>query len=142
MKPSKVSEMMDLPQSLRDICAADENLHKLDDGLAMIEMGRPFGIFNIKIMKCGGPTEGRRIADVAFRRSIDLMWGCMDESIISITASLMTALSCPNTKYLDLDGSLDLARDIVTGGFEIKDGVLYPAYDKPGLGVTLHSSYT
>ena len=59
-----------------------------------------------------------------------------DESIISISAALNTALAYPNTKYLDLDGSLDLAKDIVKGGFIIKKGVMSPV-SAPGLGVTL-----
>ena len=64
------------------------------------------------------------------------MWGCNDESIISISAALNTALSFKNTKYLDLDGSFDLERDVVIGGFSLKDGLMKPL-DKPGLGVEL-----
>ena len=93
-------------------------------------------IFNIKLMKCGGITSGRKIANIALLNNIDLMWGCNDESIISISAALNTALSFSNTKYLDLDGSLDLAEDLVSGGFNLKNGVMKPL-DKPGLGVKL-----
>ncbi|MGY8792768.1 MAG: enolase C-terminal domain-like protein, partial [Gammaproteobacteria bacterium] len=66
--------------------------------------------------------------------NIDLMWGCMDESKISIAAGLHAAFACPNTKYIDLDGSLDLARDLVSGGFEIKEGMMH-TLNAPGLGV-------
>ena len=58
------------------------------------------------------------------------MWGCNDESIISISAALNTALSFNNTKYLDLDGSLDLVKDLVSGGFNLKNGIMKPL-DKP-----------
>ena len=64
------------------------------------------------------------------------MWGCNDESIVSISAALHLALASPATRYLDLDGSFDLARDVVSGGFILKDGYLY-TNDKPGLGVEL-----
>ncbi len=64
---------------------------------------------------------------------VDLFWGCNDESIVSITAALHTAFACPNTKYIDLDGSLDLGRDVVKGGSILKDGYMYGS-DKPGLG--------
>ena len=87
-------------------------------------------------MKCGGITTGQQIANQAYQNNIDLMWGCNDESIVSISAALNTALSFKNTKYLDLDGSLDLEKDIVSGGFYLKDGVLQPL-DSPGLGVKL-----
>ena len=90
------------------------------------------GIYNIKLMKCGGISAAREIASTALAKGIDLMWGCNDESIISISAALNVAMSYPNTKYLDLDGSFDLAKDVVTGGFEIKNGVMIPA---PGLGL-------
>ena len=43
------------------------------------------------------------------------MWGCMDESRISIAAALHAAFASPATRYLDLDGTLDLARDVVRG---------------------------
>ena len=64
------------------------------------------------------------------------MWGCMDESAISIAAALHGALACPATRYLDLDGSLDLARDVASGGFVLEDGIMRPA-PGAGLGVTL-----
>ena len=48
----------------------------------------------------------------------------MDESIISISAALHTAFASPATRYIDLDGSLDLARDVVDGGFTIADGMM------------------
>ncbi|MCB0841538.1 MAG: dipeptide epimerase, partial [Bacteroidetes bacterium] len=96
---------------------------------------RASGIFNIKLMKCGGIHQALRIAEVARLAHCDLMWGCNDESIVSIAAGLHVAFSCPHTKYIDLDGSLDLATDVVSGGFVIREGVMYLT-DKAGLGVT------
>ena len=66
------------------------------------------------------------------------MWGCNDESIVSIAAALHAAYSCPSTRYLDLDGSFDLARDPANGGFVVEDGCLR-LLDKPGLGVDLQN---
>ena len=60
----------------------------------------------------------------------------MDESVVSISAALHAAFSSPATRYLDLDGSLDLARDVAEGGFILEDGVMRTLH-KPGLGVTL-----
>ena len=137
MRPDMDEEMLKLPEATRNYCAADESLHKQRDALHLAKMNRPFGIFNIKLMKCGGISEAIRIADIAYSEKLELMWGCMDESVISISASLNAALSCHATRYLDLDGSLDLASDVASGGFEIKKGVLYPLLDKPGLGTDL-----
>ena len=85
-------------------------------------------------MKSGGIFPARRIASIAQAASIDLMWGCNDESSISITAALHSAMSFSNTKYLDLDGSLDLVVDVVNAGFEIKDGWM-SVTGRSGLGV-------
>ena len=128
-------QLLKLPDRVKEIIALDESLVSYQDAIKYSQNN--YGkIFNIKLMKCGGITSGRKIANIAFLNDIDLMWGCNDESIISISAALNTALSFSNTKYLDLDGSLDLAKDLVTGGFRLKDGIMKP-FDKPGLGVEI-----
>ena len=115
---------------------ADESLHDTHDALKLTVDPKPFGIYNIKLMKCGGINAALQIAEIAHLAKIDLMWGCMDESIISISAALHAALASPATRYLDLDGSLDLDRDLVSGGFILKNGSL-SVNETPGLGCTL-----
>ena len=123
-----------LPSEVRERIALDESLVNLTDAWQLASRPSAGGIFNIKLMKCGGITPAREIATVAKGAGIDLMWGCNDESIISIAAALHLALATPNTKYLDLDGSFDLARDVVSGGFDVREGCL-SVTDAPGLGV-------
>jgi L-Ala-D/L-Glu epimerase len=133
--PAKaIREMKSLPDEIRSKIAADESLISPKDALELIKPPRASGIFNIKLMKCGGVSQGLKIADIALQEGVELFWGCNDESAISITAALHAAFSCANTKYIDLDGSLDLARDVVTGGFILEDGYM-SCSDKPGLGV-------
>lgn len=126
--------MLQLPEPIRQLCAADEDLHNPADAMRMAVPIRPYGIYNIKLMKCGGVGEALHIAEAAHHFGVSLMWGCMDESIISISAALHAAMASPATRYLDLDGSFDLARDVVSGGFILRDGFLFPN-GKPGLGV-------
>ncbi len=128
--------MRRLPAAVRNKSAADESLLNARDALVCLKHPRPFGIFNIKLMKCGGIAPGLQIAEIANLAGVDLMWGCMDESIVGIAAALHAALASPATRYLDLDGHLDLARDLVTGGLVLKDGEL-GLTDNPGLGVKL-----
>jgi len=133
--PAKsVAELRMLPDDVKKMIAADESLLSPGDALALTQAPRAAGIFNIKLMKCGGISQALKIADIGLLGGIDLFWGCNDESAISITAALHAALACSTTRYIDLDGSLDLAHDIVRGGFILKDGVMYCS-DKPGLGV-------
>jgi L-alanine-DL-glutamate epimerase-like enolase superfamily enzyme len=133
--PAKeIEAMKKLPDSIRKIIAADESLLTPHSAMELVKPPVASGIFNIKLMKCGGISQALKIADISAQTGIELFWGCNDESIISITAALHAAFACSNTKYIDLDGSLDLARDVVKGGFILKDGVMYCS-DKPGLGV-------
>jgi len=125
-----------LPPAYRDLLAADESLLDDRDAFRLASPPRACGIFNIKLMKCGGLTTAREIARLGELAGIDLMWGCMDESVISISAALHTAFACPNTRFLDLDGSFDLARDPARGGFDLVAGELR-LLDAPGLGVEL-----
>jgi len=134
MAADDIDAMRALPQDVRLRLAADETLLDARNALTLIEPPRACGIFNIKLMKCGGVHAAGRIADIADSAGIELMWGCMDESIVSISAALHAALASPATRYLDLDGSLDLARDIVAGGFVLEDGYMRTT-DMPGLGV-------
>ncbi len=134
MKASAIEEMKKLPAAYRAKTAADESCITVNDALKIVDGGRPTGIFNIKLMKTGGLYQAQKIADIARFSGVDLMWGCNDESAASITAALHVALSYPNTKYLDLDGSLDMNTDAVAGGFLIQDGWMRPN-GQPGLGL-------
>ncbi len=134
--PGHLDEMLQLSTDIRKLCAADEDLHDWRDAAALTTNTNYYGIFNIKLAKCGGIFGGLQIADIAQSNGIELMWGCMDESTVSITAALHAALASSATRYLDLDGSFDIAIDLAKGGFILKDGWLYPN-DNPGLGVEL-----
>lgn len=134
LKQEAVDEMRQLPDELKKIVAADESLRSPGDAFLLAQNPIAAGIYNIKLMKCGGLTKAKEIAIIAENAGIDLMWGCNDESVISITAGLHIAFSCSNTKYIDLDGSLDLVTDVVKGGFILEDGMMSIS-NKPGLGL-------
>lgn len=134
--PGCPEPMASLPQEVRRRIAVDESLLGEADAARLSGPPPMCGIFNIKLMKCGGVWPAMRMAGLAEQAGIDLMWGCMDESVIGIGAALHAALASPATRYLDLDGSFDLARDPATGGFDLRDGELWPL-ERPGLGVEL-----
>ena len=136
LKADDIEGMQSMPESVRKKTAADESLLNAQNALKFTHSPRPFGIYNVKLMKCGGIFPALQIAEIADLANIDLMWGCMDESIVSISAALHAALASPATRYVDLDGSLNLARDIVEGGFRLKNGEL-TITNQPGLGVKL-----
>ncbi len=93
-------------------------------------------LINIKLMKCGGIDAARATNYVAQTAGIPAMAGCMDESVISISAALAVCLSHSNFQFADLDGHLDIENDVASGGVKIESGVLFPV-EEPGLGVTV-----
>lgn len=134
IKVTKVQELHELSVEQKKHIALDESMLSPKDAIRLLMPTPCCGIYNIKLMKCGGIHAAQQIATIAEAADLKLMWGCMDESIISITAALHAAFSSPATQYIDLDGSLDLAQDIVTGGFNLKNGIM-SVLDLPGLGV-------
>lgn len=129
------ADLVSLAAADRARLAADESVLDLADAAALASVPRPYGIFNLKLMKCGGITAAMRISHLAEANGLELMWGCNDESRISIAAALHAAFASPATRYLDLDGSFDLARDLVSGGFVLEDGLLRTT-GSAGLGAT------
>jgi L-alanine-DL-glutamate epimerase-like enolase superfamily enzyme len=107
---------------------ADESVRRLED------VPKCQGIFdgiNIKLMKCGGPTEALRMIHTARALGLKVMLGCMIESSCAISAAAHLA---PLADTVDLDGHL-LIRDDPFQGLGFQDGrILLP--DKPGLGVS------
>ncbi len=88
----------------------------VDEGLNRIEDYHQFKAYidgvNIKMEKCGGIIEGRKIAEAAHEDGKKVMLGCMVESSVGIAQSVyMSSLA----DYFDLDGPLLLESDIAEG---------------------------
>lgn len=136
MSAHLIDEMRTLPPNIKQSLALDESLTNELSAFKIAQRPLPCGIFNIKLMKTGGLTEARKIMAVAQRASMKLMWGCNDESVVSISAALHLAFSSESTHYIDLDGSFDLAKDVAQGGFVLENGEMFLTHQK-GLGVVL-----
>jgi L-alanine-DL-glutamate epimerase-like enolase superfamily enzyme len=109
---------------------ADESCIKEEDVAQCFDH---FHGVNIKLMKCGGITPGRRMITEAKKSGLKTMVGCMTESSVGISA---IAHLLPELDYVDMDGALLLAQDIADGAL-IKNGqTIYP--DRPGTGVILY----
>jgi L-Ala-D/L-Glu epimerase len=87
---------------------------------------------NVKLVKCGGLTPGKRMIEEAKQLGLKTMVGCMTESTVGISA---IAQLLPQLDYVDMDGALLLAEDIATG-VKIVDGKIHYS-DLNGTGVTL-----
>jgi L-alanine-DL-glutamate epimerase-like enolase superfamily enzyme len=132
----KDSSMALIPPEFAHLMMADESLTDFKRAKTLFQDPKLFHVFNVKLMKCGGIQAAREIGSMAASSGINLFWGCNDESCLSISAALHVAYSCLNTRFLDLDGSFDLAEDVFAGGFALRDGLMH-VLDRPGLGVQM-----
>ncbi|MCV9930528.1 dipeptide epimerase [Flavobacterium sp. LS1R49] len=88
---------------------------------------------NIKLMKCGGITPGRRMLHEAKQLGLKTMVGCMTESTVGIST---IAHLLPELDYVDMDGALLLEKDIASGVI-IQNGEIKYA-EGNGTGVILY----
>lgn len=89
---------------------------------------------NIKLMKCGGLSEARRMIHAARACRLQVMFGCYSDSAIANTA--LAHLS-PLADHLDLDSHFNLKDDPFKGA-ALVNGALVPN-THPGLGLSRHA---
>lgn len=87
---------------------------------------------NVKLVKCGGLTPGKRMIQEARSLGLKTMVGCMTESSVGISA---IAHLLPQLDYVDMDGALLLAEDIATGVTINNGEIIYSELN--GTGVVL-----
>lgn len=112
---------------------ADESVQRLPDVQKL--HGVVSGI-NIKLMKCTGLAEARKMITVARSMGMQVMLGCMTETSCAVTAAAHLA---PLADFLDLDGNLLISNNPFEGGAQVVNGkITLP--DGPGLGITTNMS--
>ncbi|MDQ2050101.1 dipeptide epimerase [Natronolimnohabitans sp. A-GB9] len=108
--------------------AADESCVTLED---IPRIANRCDIANLKLMKCGGLREAKRMIHTARAHDLEVMCGCMTESNASIAAACHLA---PLLDYADLDGSLLLAEDPYDGVSMSAGRIDLAGLDRPGTG--------
>ncbi|ELZ06737.1 dipeptide epimerase [Natrialba aegyptia] len=111
--------------------AADESCITVDD---IPRIADRYDIANLKLMKCGGLREAKRIIHVARAHGLQVMCGCMNESNASIAAACHLA---PLLDYVDLDGSLLLDADPYDGVPMPNGRLALAELERPGTGARL-----
>ena len=107
---------------------ADESLQRLWDIPALSGV---FSGINIKLMKCTGLREAKKMIDAARTLGMKVMIGCMTETSCAISAAAQLS---PAVDWADLDGNLLIANDIFDGVGVSPEGKLLLS-DRPGIGV-------
>jgi L-alanine-DL-glutamate epimerase-like enolase superfamily enzyme len=96
---------------------ADELVNDCSD---LVKAKGRFDVINIKLEKCGGLTEGLRLAAAARELGFDLMIGCMGGSSLAMAPGILLAQQCA---FVDLDSPLLLTEDW-PDGLKYKDGMV------------------
>jgi L-alanine-DL-glutamate epimerase-like enolase superfamily enzyme len=107
--------------------AVDESVETLAD---VPRVADGCDIVNLKLMKCGGLGEARRMIHTARAHGLEVMLGCMVETNAAIAAACHLA---PLLDYADLDGALLLAEDEYAG-LDLSDGEIRLPDDRSGTG--------
>lgn len=105
---------------------ADESCQRLED------VARLHGVvngINIKLIKCTGLHEARKMIAAAEALGMKAMIGCTTESSCALSAAAQLA---PRMDFADLDGNLLIANDGFDG-MKIVDGKI-TLNDRPGIG--------
>ncbi|MBP5210362.1 MAG: dipeptide epimerase, partial [Bacteroidales bacterium] len=108
---------------------ADESVQRLSD---IKRIKGAFSGFNIKLMKCKGVFEAKKMIELARAEKMTVMLGCMTETSCACTAIAELA---PLADFCDIDGNLLITNDRFEG-MVVKNGdMVLP--DRPGLGLKL-----
>ena len=107
--------------------ALDESVETLVD---VPQVADYCDIVNLKLMKCGGLREARRMIHTARAHGLEVMLGCMVETNAAIAAACHLA---PLLDYADLDGALLLEADDYDG-LDLSNGVIRLPDDRTGSG--------
>lgn len=108
---------------------ADEAIQRLSD--VHLAKGVYSGI-NIKLMKCTGLREAKRMVELARELELKVMLGCMTETSCAISAAAQLS---PVVDWADLDGSLLISNDLYKGMWIKQGKITLP--DSPGIGVRI-----
>ncbi|MGE5509134.1 MAG: mandelate racemase/muconate lactonizing enzyme family protein, partial [Chitinophagales bacterium] len=102
-QPVKASDLEGLAEVTRHSpipIAADEAV-KGPESLVAVIRRQAAHMVNVKLQKCGGPSEAELLVRMAEAAGMGAMVGCMIESRLGITAGLSVALGLANVKYVD-----------------------------------------
>ncbi len=128
MPASCVNEMQELKLKSTIPLFADESMTGNE---SLLELSTQFHGINIKLMKTGAISTSLKILHQARKLGLQIMVGCMVESVIADTASALVALWAD---YADLDGHLLLTENPFNGLEVLPDGYVQ-LKNKPGLGL-------
>jgi L-alanine-DL-glutamate epimerase-like enolase superfamily enzyme len=119
---------------------ADESIFDHHDAFRLASMGA-CDYFNIKFSKSGGINKALKILAVAEAAGIKCQVGCMSESRFALTALMHLVLASDIIVHYDMDSSLMLDEDPVSGGIEYRGAGRWTLGEGVGIGAGFDEDY-
>ena len=119
---------------------ADESVFDHHDAFRLASMGA-CDYFNIKFSKSGGIHNTLKIIAIAEAAGIKCQVGCMSETRYGLTALMHVVAARNNIVHFDMDSSMMLAEDPVTGGITYEGKGKWILGDSPGIGAGFDEDY-
>ncbi len=119
---------------------ADESVFDHHDAFRLASMGA-CDYFNIKFSKSGGIHNALKINAIAESAGIKCQVGCMSESRLALTALMHFVLASKNVVHYDMDSSLMLDADPVTGGIQYQGSGKWTLEDAIGIGADFDEDF-
>lgn len=119
---ARIQEQAPFPIAADESCVTATDVPHVADAVDIVV---------VKLMKCGGLRPAARQIATAHAHGLDVMLGCMVESVASIAGAWQIA---PLVEYADLDGSLLLAADPCEGP-DLSGGTIDLTTIEDGTGV-------
>jgi len=127
MPKDRIEDMAWLTERSPIPTVADEGCQRLAD---IPELQGAYTGINIKLMKCTGMREAKKMAELARALGMKVMLGCMTETSCAISAAAQLA---PLADWADLDGALLIKNDPYEG-MKVENGIC-KLPDRPGIGI-------
>jgi len=126
MPKDRINDMAWLTERSPIPTIADEGCQRLAD---IPKLQGVYTGINIKLMKCTGMREAKKMAELARALGMKVMIGCMTETSCAISAAAQLA---PLADWADLDGALLIKNDPYNG-MKVENGICRLP-DRPGIG--------
>ena len=125
-----------LSRSLPMAVMADESMGTKEDAFKLAR-AEVVDMFNIKLLKCGGLHQAKKIAAVAESAGIRCMVGSTVQTSISAAAQLHLAASTPVIDYADILIPHEFLEADAASGIDLEGGVAAVS-STPGLGIEVN----
>lgn len=129
MPKEQIDDMAWLTERSPIATIADEGCQRYSDVIGLKDV---YSGINIKLMKCTGMREAKKMAELARALEMKVMLGCMTETSCAISAAAQLA---PLVDWADLDGALLISNDLFQGMTVENGNCILP--DRPGIGLAI-----